>query len=120
MTKEPDVIQRKIILEKVDQAIGILREKDVDMWLTFVRETSQLNDPSMSLIVSPDLQMTWHSAFILTKPGERIAIVGRYDKENIQLTGAYPEVIGYDQSIRQAVGRRAEAARSRLHRHQLQ
>ncbi len=95
--------QRKIILEKVDQAIGILREKDVDLWLTFVRETSQLNDPSMSLIVSPDLQMTWHSAFILTKHGERIAIVGRYDTESIQQTGAYQEVIGYDQSIRQAL-----------------
>ena len=93
--------QRKIILEKVEQAIGILREKDVDVWLTFVRETSQLNDPSMSLIVSPDLQMTWHSAFMLTKRGERIAIVGRYDADNIKQTGAYKEVIGYDQSIRQ-------------------
>jgi len=91
---------RKIVLEKVDQAIEILREKDVDMWLTFARESSQLHDPSMSLIVSPELQMTWHSAFILTKSGQRIAIVGRYDKENIQLTGAYPEVIGYDQTIR--------------------
>ena len=91
---------RKIVLEKVDQAIEILREKDVDMWLTFARESSQLHDPSMSLIVSPELQMTWHSAFILTKSGQRIAIVGRYDKENIQMTGAYPEVISYDQTIR--------------------
>ncbi len=91
---------RKIVVEKVEQAINLLRDKDVDMWLTFVRETSQLHDPSMSLIVSPDLQMTWHSAFILTKHGQRIAIVGRYDKENIQSTGAYQEVIGYDQSIR--------------------
>jgi Xaa-Pro aminopeptidase len=91
---------RKIVLEKVDQAIDILREKDVDLWLTFVRESSQLHDPSLSLIVSPELQMTWHSAFILTRHGHRIAIVGRYDKENIQQTGAYQEVIGYDQSIR--------------------
>lgn len=93
--------QRKLVIEKVEQAINILREKDVDVWLTFVRETSQLNDPCMSLIVSPDLQMTWHSAFILSKHDDRIAIVGRYDADNIQQTGAYKEVIGYDQSIRQ-------------------
>ncbi len=91
---------RKLVLEKVEQAGSILREKDVDLWLTFVRETSHMHDPSLSLIVSPTLQMTWHSAFILTKDGQRIAIVGRYDAETIVQTGAYPEVISYDQSIR--------------------
>ncbi len=78
----------------------ILHEKDVDLWLTFVRETSHMHDPSLSLIVSPVLQVTWHSAFMITQHGQRIAIVGRYDKDNIVQTGAYPEVIGYDQSIR--------------------
>jgi Xaa-Pro aminopeptidase len=94
---------RKLVLEKVEQAGAILREKDVDLWLTFVRETSHLHDPSLSLIVSPTLQMTWHSAFILTRDGQRIAIVGRYDRETIVQTGAYPEVIAYDQSIRSAL-----------------
>jgi Xaa-Pro aminopeptidase len=94
---------RKIVLEKVDQAVQILQEKDVDLWLTFVRETSHMHDPSLSLILSPVLQVTWHSAFIITRHGQRIAIVGRYDTENITQTGAYPEVIGYDQSIRQAL-----------------
>ncbi len=92
-----------ITLEKVDQAIDILREKDVDLWLTLVRETSAVRDPSMSLILSPDLQMTWHSAFILTRHGDRIAIVGRYDAESVKQTGAYNEIIGYDQSIRPAL-----------------
>jgi Xaa-Pro aminopeptidase len=91
---------QKLIVEKVGQAIDILREKDVDVWLTFVRETEQTYDPSLSLILSTELQLTWHSAFILTKHGERIAIVGRFDKDNVLLTGAYKEVIGYDKSIR--------------------
>ncbi len=94
---------RKIVLEKVDQAVQILQEKDVDLWLTFVRETSHMHDPSLSLIVSPVLQVTWHSAFLITQQGQRIAIVGRYDKDNIVQTGAYPEVIGYDESIRPAL-----------------
>jgi Xaa-Pro aminopeptidase len=91
---------RKIVLEKVDQAVQILQEKDIDLWLTFVRETSHMHDPSLSLILSPSLQVTWHSAFLISRQGQRIAIVGRYDTENIMQTGAYPEVIGYDQSIR--------------------
>ena len=62
-----------------------------------------MHDPSLSLIVSPVLQVTWHSAFIITRHGQRIAIVGRYDTDNIVQTGAYPEVIGYDQSIRPAL-----------------
>ena len=94
---------RKIVLEKVDQSVQILQEKDIDVWLTFVRETSHMHDPSLSLIVSPVLQLTWHSAFIITRRGQRIAIVGRYDKDNVAQTGAYPEVIGYDQSIRPAL-----------------
>jgi hypothetical protein len=94
---------RKIVLEKVDQAVQILQDKDIDVWLTFVRETSHMHDPSLSLIVSPVLQVTWHSAFIITQHGQRIAIVGRYDTENIAQTEAYPEVIGYDQSIRPAL-----------------
>ena len=94
---------RKLVQEKVEQAINILREKDVDLWLTFVRETTHMHDPSLSLIVSPTLQMTWHSAFILTKSGERIAIVGRYDQDTIVQTGAYQQVLTYDQSIRQTL-----------------
>jgi Xaa-Pro aminopeptidase len=92
---------RKLIIEKVEQAIGILREKDIDVWLTFVRETEQTQDPSLGVILSTELQLTWHSAFILTQKGDRIAVVGRFDKENVALTGAYKEVIGYDKSIRQ-------------------
>lgn len=94
---------RKIVLEKVDQAVQILEEKDIDVWLTFVRETSHMHDPSLSLILSPVLQLTWHSAFMITRHGQRIAIVGRFDADNIAQTGAYPDVIGYDQSIRPAL-----------------
>ncbi|HET7377789.1 MAG TPA: Xaa-Pro peptidase family protein [Anaerolineae bacterium] len=92
---------QKLIVEKVEQAVGILHEKDIDIWLTFVRETEQVHDPCLDMILSTELQLTWHSAFILTKKGERIAIVGRFDKENVALTGAYKEVIAYDKSIRQ-------------------
>ena len=87
-----------LVREKVMQSVQILKEKDVDAWLTFVRETSQMQDPCMDLMVG--VEVAWHSAFIITSKGDRIAIVGRFDRENIELTGAYQEVIGYDESIR--------------------
>ena len=88
-----------LVQEKVMQSVQILKEKDVDVWLTFVRETSQMQDPCMNLIVG--VEVAWHSAFIITSKGERIAIVGRFDRENVELTGAYQQVFGYDESIRQ-------------------
>ncbi|WP_322800512.1 Xaa-Pro peptidase family protein [Thermoflexus sp.] len=88
-----------LIREKVRQAIGILNEKGIDAWLTFVRETGQTRDPVLDLIL--DLNVTWVSAFLLTAKGDRIAIVGRFDRENVAALGVWDPVIGYDESIRE-------------------
>ena len=90
-----------LIREKVNQSIQILQEKSIDVWLTFVRETPLMKDPCMDLLAG--FEVTWHSAFIISAKGDRIAIVGRYDRENIEMTGAYKQVISYDESIRPAL-----------------
>jgi Xaa-Pro aminopeptidase len=86
-----------LVNEKLDQAVDILREQDVDLWLTFVRETMLTNDPCLDLIAGT--YSAWTGAFLVSATGERVAIVGRFDAANVEQIGGY-EVIGYDESIK--------------------
>ena len=91
--------QFEIVREKLDQAVEVLKEKETDLWLTFVRETSQVPDPCLDLLLG--FGLTWQSALMISSSGERIAIVGRFDVDNVKRTGGYTTVVGYDQSIRE-------------------
>lgn len=88
-----------IVHEKIEQTIGILQEQKIDLWMTFVRETSAVRDPALDFIYGHDV--TWQSAFIFTRSGKKIAIVGRYDGETVQRIGAFDEVILYDTAFSQ-------------------
>ncbi len=83
--------------EKISQAVSILRELDKDVWLIFVRETTELADPSFKL-VSPT-GVVWQSALIFARNGGAIAIVGHFDAEGFRRSGLFSEVIGYHESI---------------------
>ncbi len=87
-----------LIREKVEQAIEILRESQVDCWITFVRESSMTGDPNLDFLVASDL--TWHSALIITRQGSTHAIVGQLDKTAVEDLGVYQEVVGYVEGIR--------------------
>jgi Xaa-Pro aminopeptidase len=89
-----------IIQEKVNQAIEILNEQQTDLWLTFVRETSGVRDPALDLLIGPN-DLTWQSALILTRKGEKLAIVGNLEKEAIQRLGVFDTVLGYDTAMRE-------------------
>ncbi|HNK63714.1 MAG TPA: M24 family metallopeptidase [Anaerolineales bacterium] len=87
-----------LIQEKIGQAIEILKEQNIDLWLTFVRETSGVRDPVLSFLIGEN-DLTWHSALIFTKHGNKIAVVGNLEKEALVRLNVFDEVIGYDESI---------------------
>lgn len=87
----------EIIKEKVAQSIEILKEKKIDMWITFVRETKVLKDPIMDMTVGN--HSTWQSAFIINSDGDTTAIVGDMELQNFKSSGVYKNVIGYLKSF---------------------
>jgi Xaa-Pro aminopeptidase len=90
-----------LIQEKVEQAIKILNEYDVDCWMTFVRESAITRDSMLDFLVTADV--TWHSAFIITKSGETYAIVGQMDRQTIEDLGVYKHVLSYVQGIKESL-----------------
>jgi Xaa-Pro aminopeptidase len=87
-----------LVREKVQQAKGILKELDIDCWITFTRESALNGDPTLPYLTNGDV--TWHSMFIITSSGKTCAIVGLYDKKAIEDLGSYDEVIGYVEGIK--------------------
>jgi Xaa-Pro aminopeptidase len=90
--------QATLVRDKLEQVPSILDEHGVDLWLTFVHETKVTPDPCMELIVGT--QCTWQSAFLLSRSGERTAIVGRFDAPGLEAVGGYSDVQVYDESVR--------------------
>jgi Xaa-Pro aminopeptidase len=86
-----------MISAKIEQAIGILDELGVDAWIIFTRESEAVHDPCIDLVVGGNV--TWASAFILTRKGARIAVLGSLDKAAHELLGYYTEIVPYVQGV---------------------
>ena len=87
--------------QKCKQACEILQELDLDVWLIWVRETAQMADPVLKLVLGSDL--VWQSALIFTKNDEKIAIVGNFDADGIEDLKLFDRVIPYTQSIQEVL-----------------
>lgn len=86
-------------LEKSNQACEILDELDLDAWLVWVRETSQMPDPVLTIILGREV--VWQSALIYSRDGTKTAIVGNFDADGIEQAGIFDEVIPYTEGIRE-------------------
>ncbi len=82
-----------LVKAKIEQAIGILNELDIDLWLIFCRESDMMADPSMALVVGH--KVVWQSAFFIGKNGETAALVGNFDAADFERSGSYDIVQTY-------------------------
>jgi len=87
-----------LVQEKVAQAVDILNEVDIDCWITFVRESSISHDPMLDFLIEADV--TWHSAFIVTKSGDTYAIVGQMEQKAIEDLGVYSHILSYVEGVK--------------------
>ena len=84
--------------EKIAQAIEILRELDIDLWLVIDRESGIITDPVMDYVVG--CHATWLSFFLFAGNGEKHAIVGNLDVETFRRAGLFDTVSAYKGSPR--------------------
>ena len=87
--------------QKLEQASALVKNSDLDVWLTFVRETFNGGETVLPLI--SDTALVWFTAFLVAKNGERVVIVGNYDAEPFEQTGDWTRVVPYIQGIKDAL-----------------
>jgi len=87
-----------LLHEKADQVLPLLRETGLDCWLIFARETDIHPDPGVELVVGAGVVR--NSAFLFGQGGARVAIVARFNVNNVRNSGVFDEVIGYDEDIK--------------------
>lgn len=92
-------MSKEFITEKINQTVKILNEKNIDLWLIFTRESGNMKDPMMDMLVGTNC--TWQSAYIITKGGDSIAILGSLDVANMRIVGTYKEVHGYIKTVKE-------------------
>ncbi len=83
--------------EKAQQALSLLSEFGLDMWITYVRETAEQTDPVLKLL--GPFSITWPAALIFTVDGRKVAITGLGDDEAVRRENIFDEVRPYTQSI---------------------
>ena len=93
-------MMNKMYSEKSDQIVEILNELDVDLWMVWVRETSQMADPVLELILGGDL--VWQSALLFSRDGSKIAVVGNLDADGVEKRRIFDKIVPYTKSIKQS------------------
>lgn len=82
-----------IVKSKIEQAIDILNELEIDLWLIFCRESEMMADPSLELAVGHNV--VWQSAFFISRDGKTTALVGNFDAPDFEKSGRFETVIPY-------------------------
>jgi Xaa-Pro aminopeptidase len=87
----------QLIQTKIKQAVDILNELGIDMWLTLCRESDSVPDPAIELISLH--KVIWTTAFVITATGETTVLVGEADATEHEGSGLFDEVVVYNKDV---------------------
>ncbi|MEF8779781.1 MAG: M24 family metallopeptidase [Haloferacaceae archaeon] len=92
--------EEALVREKVEQSVEVLEATDTDLWITLGRETTEIDEPCLPLLLGFDV--VWPTFVLLTKTGEKHVVIGRADAPNAEALDVY-EVHPYDESFEPTV-----------------
>lgn len=95
-----------LVKAKIEQAVDILNELDIDLWLIFCRESDMMADPALSLVVGH--KVVWQSAFFISGSGETMALVGNYDVADFERSQRFKKVRAYTEDCGKEIRRAVE------------
>lgn len=94
-----------VVMDKYAQVAQVLREKNIGLWLLMGRETVDICDPGLRLVLPTNIMGV--SAFFFTPDGGKKALVRRQDVSGVEENGVFDRVIGYgddfDDLLRQMI-----------------
>ena len=98
-------MKRLVFPEKFEQIQQVLKEKNIGLWLVMGRETVDVADPAIRLVLPVDIMGV--SAFFFTPDGKKLALVRNQDVTGVEQTGIYDKVMGYgtdfDEQLRDTI-----------------
>lgn len=77
--------------QRMDRAVRAVQEENVDMWITYAREMDFAGDAFLRYILTMDV--FGPIAVIITKAGDKIAIVRQLEAEELESLGIFSEII---------------------------
>lgn len=94
-----------VVMDKYAQVAQVLKEKNIGLWLLMGRETVDICDPGLRLVLPSNIMGV--SAFFFTPEGGKKALVRRQDVSGVEANGVFDRVVGYgddfDDLLRQMI-----------------
>lgn len=82
-----------VVREKYQQIAEVLKEKNIGLWLLMGRETVDICDPGLRLVLPTNIMGV--SAFFFTPDGKKRALVRRQDVSGVEANEVFDSVVGY-------------------------
>lgn len=87
-----------IYREKMQQAMAIVAEENVDLWLTIGKETVMNSEPVLSLLSSVEFGGL---TCLMVSKDTNVVLAGHLDSFGMGQTGIFNEVVTYDKSFKE-------------------